>query len=233
MKISELLANFGETEQKYFLYLIKDLEDEKKEKFLKEIYELTMLEQRLLLNLLLRLSPNQLKAVIHNSNQEGPLMIIGDEISNKRTILATRIAYHLIVRGIKPDEIMGLTFSNSNAGTIIDTIGNSLPDKVVINLEINTYNAMALKILNDYIFGSLNLEKIGYKASPKFRVVVAREQILLLKRSLEESKISSDEVGGLTNLLKEIINLKRNLISPEKALKDAKDDTAKKNCQYL
>ncbi len=230
MNINNLIMQLPEKEQKYFVYLIKDLDDAEKDKFIKEIYELNDTEMGLILNMLLRLSPIQLRAVIHNSIESGPLMIIGDQISSKRTILGNRIAYHLLARNLKVEEILGLTFSNVNAGNVVDLIGNYLPEKMIFKMDIDTFNTVCLKILTDNVLGNLNVEKIGYKASPKFRVLVAREQLLLLKRSLEESKIPSSELGFPT-LLREIIDLKRKLISPDAAEKDAKTDLYKKIAQ--
>ncbi len=227
MKISNLIEKLPEKEQKYFIYLIKDFNDEEKEKFLSEIYELTEVEQNLILNMLLRISPEQVKSIIYNSNENGPLMIVGDEISSKRTILAHRIAYHLIVRGLKVDEILGFTFSNVSSGNIIDLIASSLPEKMIFKMDIDTFNTMALKFLTDYVLGSINIEKIGYKITPKFRVLIAREQLLLLKRALEESKIPSAELG-FSSLVSDIISLKRGLIDPDTAAKNAKTDREKK-----
>ncbi|MCK4643630.1 UvrD-helicase domain-containing protein [bacterium] len=227
MNISNLIEKLPEKEQKYFIYLIKDLKDEEKERFIREVYELSEVEQDLILKMLLRMSPEQITGIIYNSNDEGPLMILGDEISMKRTLLANRIAYHLITRNIKVDEVLGLCFSNLNAGSIIDMIGNSLPEKMIFRMDIDTFNSISLQILRDYVLGSLNIEKIGYKTSPKFRVLVAREQLLLLKRALEESKIPSSELG-FSQLVGSIIGLKRELVSPEDAVKQAKDDEAVK-----
>ncbi|MDD3627788.1 MAG: ATP-dependent helicase, partial [bacterium] len=123
-------------------------------------------------------------------------------------------AYLIVVRGIKPEEILGLTFTNQAAGYILDMVSNLLPDKVLIDMNIGTFHSTAMRILNEETFGNVNLQKLGYKKTPLYRVVVAHERILLLKRAIKEAGFDEKETPFST-VMDEISKAKINLLSPE------------------
>jgi DNA helicase-2/ATP-dependent DNA helicase PcrA len=209
-----------------FVYAIKDLADKEKDELAKELDTLSNVELNTAVSILSKLTTKQVNAIIYNHKTSGPLLILGDAVSNKRMILSHMIAYNVVVRGLKTDDFFCVTFSNEAAGFIEDSVSNILPEKVFINLPIGTFQKIALKILNDETFGNVNIEKIGYKRSPQFRTIIGREQFLLLKRCYKENKIEFNKLPVET-LINEIRAAKHDLISADDFMNKAKDENTK------
>ncbi|MCK5211576.1 UvrD-helicase domain-containing protein, partial [Candidatus Parcubacteria bacterium] len=64
-------------------------------------------------NLLEKLNPEQMKAVMH---KDGPLLIIAGAGTGKTTVITQRIAYLIEQGKAKSDEILALTFTEKAAG---------------------------------------------------------------------------------------------------------------------
>lgn len=226
MGIADIYKRLNPQTSEYLVYIVKDLNEQQKDLLASELNELTDKELYSAISILTRLNSKQIGSIIHKPEISGPLLIMGDSVSNKRMILAHRIAYLIVVRGVKPEEILGLTFTNQAAGYIQDMVSSLLPDKVLIDMNIATFHSTCLRILNEETFGNSNLQKLGYKKSPAYRVVVAHERILLLKRSIKKADLNEKDVP-IGKVMEEISNAKVNLLNPEEYKKNAKDDFQK------
>ena len=135
MGIADIYKRLNPLTSEYLVYIVKDLNEQQKDLLSLELNDLTDKELYAAISILTRLNSKQIGSIIHKHDTAGQLLIFGDSVSNKRMILAHRIAYLIVVRGIKPEEILGLTFTNSAAGTIIDMVSGLLPDKVLIDMN--------------------------------------------------------------------------------------------------
>ena len=90
--------------------------------------------------LLARLTPAQRLAVEH---VEGPLLVLAGPGSGKTRVITTRVA-HLIRQGIRPSQILAITFTNKAAGEMKSRVESILPGRGV---WISTFHSFGVRIL--------------------------------------------------------------------------------------
>ena len=98
-------------------------------------------------NLLENLNKEQIQAV---QSVQGPLLILAGAGSGKTKVLTTRIAY-MIERGVKPWNILAVTFTNKAAKEMKERIGNIVGEEVVKNMWVGTFHGICGRILRENI----------------------------------------------------------------------------------
>src|SRR3954449_1867188 len=93
--------------------------------------------------LLDRLTPAQREAVEH---QEGPLLVLAGPGSGKTRVITTRVA-HLIHQGVRPGQILAITFTNKAAGEMKSRVESILPGRGV---WISTFHSLGVRLLRQY-----------------------------------------------------------------------------------
>src|SRR5215470_12384945 len=94
-------------------------------------------------DLLADLTPAQREAVTH---YEGPLLILAGAGSGKTRVITRRVAY-LIQQGVKPWNILAITFTNKAAGEMRQRIEAILPNSRV---WISTFHSLGARLLRQY-----------------------------------------------------------------------------------
>ena len=119
------------------------------------------------------LNPEQLKAVTHG---DGPLLIIAGAGTGKTKVITHRIA-HLIEKGVNPNQILALTFTEKAAGEMEERVDRLVPYGYS-NVWISTFHSFGDRVLRD------NVLEIGL--TPDFKVLSEAEKIIFLKEHLFE-----------------------------------------------
>ncbi len=88
------------------------------------------------------LNPDQLDAVVH---ADGPLLVVAGAGSGKTRVLTHRIA-HLIDQGVRPSEILAITFTNKAAAEMRERVGE-LVGPVVRTMWVSTFHSACVRIL--------------------------------------------------------------------------------------
>ncbi len=158
-------------------------------------------------NLLKTLNEKQKEAV---KNTEGPVLILAGPGSGKTKTITHRIAY-LITKGVSPQNILAVTFTNKAASEMKERIINLLKTNLGENSDIQlpwvgTFHSICVKILRE------NAPLLGY--TPKFVIYDDADQLSLIKKVLKELKINPKEISP-QKVRGIISNAKSELKTPE------------------
>lgn len=124
--------------------------------------------------LLAGLNEAQLEAVTYG---DGPLLILAGAGSGKTRVLTHRVAWLIRERGVRPDEILAITFTNKAAGEMKARI-ETLVGAVARTMWISTFHSMCARLLRR------EAERLGYR--PNYSIHDADDSRRLVKRCLED-----------------------------------------------
>ena len=177
-------------------------------------------------NILSKLNLAQCEAV---ETTEGPVLVIAGAGSGKTRALTHRVAYLIQEKGIKPGNILAVTFTNKAAQEMKERIGKLLKNSENIlftpspvpsghplpkgeeenryNLPImGTFHSICVKILRREI------DKIGFKKS--FNIFDDQDQLAIMKKTMKEMQIDLDQfrptaiLGAISKAKNELIDEK-------------------------
>jgi DNA helicase-2/ATP-dependent DNA helicase PcrA len=120
------------------------------------------------------LNPAQREAVLHT---EGPVLVVAGAGSGKTRVLTRRIAHLLGAVGVKPPEILAITFTNKAAGEMRDRV-QDLVGPPARAAWVMTFHSACGRILRR------EAQRLGYRSN--FTIYDQADQIRLVKRCLEE-----------------------------------------------
>jgi DNA helicase-2/ATP-dependent DNA helicase PcrA len=120
------------------------------------------------------LNPAQREAVLHT---EGPLLVVAGAGSGKTRVLTHRVAHLISAVGVRPNEVLAITFTNKAAGEMRSRLEDLLPD-VARRIWILTFHAACGRILRR------EAPRLGYRTN--FTIYDQADQVRLVKQVLEE-----------------------------------------------
>jgi DNA helicase-2/ATP-dependent DNA helicase PcrA len=120
------------------------------------------------------LNPAQREAVL---TTEGPLLVVAGAGSGKTRMLTYRVAHLIHACGVKPNEILAITFTNKAAGEMRDRL-ETLLGPVARTIWILTFHAACGRILRR------EAARLGYRTN--FTIYDQADQVRLTKACLEE-----------------------------------------------
>ena len=120
------------------------------------------------------LNPAQREAVLAT---EGPLLVVAGAGSGKTRVLTYRVAHLLNAIGVKPNEILAITFTNKAAGEMRERLEDLL-GPVARAIWILTFHAACGRILRR------EAPRLGYRSN--FTIYDQADQVRLTKQCLEE-----------------------------------------------
>jgi DNA helicase-2/ATP-dependent DNA helicase PcrA len=120
------------------------------------------------------LNPAQREAVLAT---EGPVLVVAGAGSGKTRVLTHRIAHLVTACGVKPQEILAITFTNKAAGEMKERLEGILGD-VAPRMWVMTFHAACGRILRR------EAARLGYRSN--FTIYDQADQVRLVKAVLEE-----------------------------------------------
>ncbi len=147
------------------------------------------------------LNPAQREAVEH---EDGPLLVVAGAGSGKTRVLTARIARLIAERGVLPQEILAVTFTNKAAGEMRERVGRALGEDPR-GMWIGTFHGIGARLLR------ANAELVG--RTPEYTIYDQADLLVVIKRLMKKHGISTDEfepkgianeIGSAKNALVEV-----------------------------
>ncbi|MBX9679732.1 MAG: UvrD-helicase domain-containing protein [Gemmataceae bacterium] len=153
------------------------------------------------------LTPAQREAAEH---MEGPLLVLAGPGSGKTRVITCRIA-HLIHQGVRPHQILAITFTNKAAGEMKQRVEGILPGR---GMWISTFHSLGVRLLRQYG------ERLGLDRN--FTVYDQADRVRMTKAALDSAKI--DNVRFTPDSIQSAISKAKNqLLSPAQYAGKARD----------
>jgi DNA helicase-2/ATP-dependent DNA helicase PcrA len=147
------------------------------------------------------LNPAQREAVLHT---EGPVLVVAGAGSGKTRVLTRRIAHLLGAVGVKPSEILAITFTNKAAAEMRERVGH-LVGPPARAAWVMTFHSACGRILRR------EAQRLGYRSN--FTIYDQADQIRLVKRCLEELERDPKRFTP-RGIHSQISNAKNTLVGP-------------------
>ena len=153
-------------------------------------------------NILENLNKEQKEAV---QTTAGPLLILAGAGSGKTKVLTSRIAY-LIQKGVKPQNILAVTFTNKAAKEMKARLGSMIGENTVKYMWVGTFHGICGRILREnvdrYTFPS------GKKLDKNFTIYDDNDTNAVLKQAIK--KLNIDDKIYQPKLVKSVISNAKN-----------------------
>lgn len=152
------------------------------------------------------LNNEQLKPVL---DTEGAVLVTAGAGSGKTRLLTHRIAHLIKNKGVRPYNILAITFTNKAANEMKERLTRML-ESDASSLWVFTFHALCVRILRKFI------EKFDVAYSSSFSIYGEDEKEHLIKRILKDEEIDDNSVKGVISA---ISDAKNNGYSPEQYAK--------------
>ena len=164
-------------------------------------------------NLIEDLNPMQKEAV---EQIEGPCLVIAGAGSGKTKVLTYKVAY-LMQKGIKPWNILAITFTNKAANEMKERV-QALVGNAIDDIWLGTFHSICVRVLRKFI------DRLGYDNS--FVIFDTSDQKTLVKNCLKELNIDS-KLFTDKSVINEISNAKNDMLEPEQYIEQNSGDYRK------
>ena len=167
------------------------------------------------MNPLADLNPAQRDAVL---TATGPLLVLAGAGTGKTRVITYRMA-ELIRRGVKPERILSVTFTNKAAREMLERTRQLLGGKIKSRPWISTFHALCVNILRQ------DIRHLGYP--PQFTILDRGDQESIARTVLRDIRVTEKSLRP-GDLLSHVSRWKSAVVAPPTAADLAVDDQ-----QYL
>jgi DNA helicase-2/ATP-dependent DNA helicase PcrA len=157
------------------------------------------------------LNPQQKSAVMH---QGSPLLIVAGAGSGKTRVLTRRIAYLLSDRGVSPQEILAITFTNKAAGEMKERVLDLVGNKAKL-MQVSTFHSACVRFLR------ADAQKLGRTST--FSIYDSQDSLRLVTMVAAGLEINS-KVLSPRSIAAQISNAKSELIDHETYMSKAETE---------
>ena len=158
------------------------------------------------MNILDELNEKQRKTVTH---KDGPLLVIAGPGTGKTKVITHRIAYLIREHGVKPENILAITFTNKAAEEMQERINREIGEPHGSSVQACTFHAFCVRVLRKHA--------TQISLSENFTIFDQEFQDEILTESVRELSLNPDDYPSW---------LLRNIISDAKCKLQNPVDTA-------
>jgi DNA helicase-2/ATP-dependent DNA helicase PcrA len=161
--------------------------------------------------LLARLNPEQRLAA---ETTEGPVLVLAGAGTGKTRVITYRIA-HMLEKGISPDAVLAMTFTNKAAGEMRERVAELVGKERAKLLTVGTFHAFCVRALRQHA------KALGMPRG--FSICDASDQLSAIKGALRELHVPEATMRP-RDLHSRISLLKNKLVTADAFLDQAHDD---------
>lgn len=168
------------------------------------------------------LNPAQREAVL---TTEGPLLVLAGAGSGKTRVLTFRIAHMIADLGVRPWQVLAITFTNKAAAEMRERLGALLPGGGTRGMWVCTFHAMCVRILRE------DADLLGYTG--QFTIYDEDDSRRMVREIMQNLGIEQKQYP--INMIRSKISTAKNaMVGPEEFIEKASSPQEQKAGQvYL
>jgi DNA helicase II / ATP-dependent DNA helicase PcrA len=171
--------------------------------------------------LLENLNPEQRAAV---EATEGPLLILAGAGSGKTRVITSRIAWLIREKGVAPDSILAVTFTNKAATEMAERVDRLLGHSSLAKPLISTFHSLCVRILRR----DIEELKIGNEGLTRaFAIFDENDQEAIVKQVMRRMGVDTKQLTPRT-VLGRISWAKNHMIDPQEYYLASKDPNSER-----
>jgi len=167
------------------------------------------------------LNPEQCAAV---EATEGPLLILAGAGSGKTRVITSRIAWLIREKGIAPDAILAVTFTNKAAKEMAERVDRLLGHSSLAKPLIATFHSMCVRMLRRDIEA---LKVNGEGLTRSFAIYDENDQQAIVKQIMRRMGLDTKQLTPRT-VLGRISWAKNHMVDPQEYYLESKDPNSER-----
>jgi DNA helicase-2/ATP-dependent DNA helicase PcrA len=172
-------------------------------------------------SLLANLNREQRAAV---ETTEGPVLILAGAGSGKTRVITSRIAWLIEGKGVAPDSILAVTFTNKAAGEMAERVNRLLGHTSVAKPLISTFHSLCVRILRR----DIEALKVGDRGLTRsFAIFDENDQEGIVKQVMRRMGLDTKQLTPRT-VLGRISWAKNHMVDPQEYYLGSKDPNSER-----
>ena len=168
-----------------------------------------------------KLNPEQRAAV---EATEGPLLILAGAGSGKTRVITTRIAWLIREKGVAPDSILAVTFTNKAAKEMGERVMKFLDHSTVAKPLIATFHSLCVRMLRR----DIEAMKVGNEGLTRsFAIYDENDQQAIVKQAMKRMGLDTKQLTPRT-VLSKISWAKNHMVDPQEFFLGSKDPNSER-----
>jgi DNA helicase-2/ATP-dependent DNA helicase PcrA len=167
-------------------------------------------------SLISKLNPEQRAAV---ESTDGPLLILAGAGSGKTRVITTRIAWLIQEKGVAPDAILAVTFTNKASAEMAERVDRIIGHSSLTKPQISTFHSLCVRMLRRDIEA---LKVNGEGLTRSFAIYDENDQSNIVKQIMRRMGLDTKQLTPRT-VLGRISWAKNHMVDPQEYYLGSKD----------